>query len=83
MKRALPEIQLFYWHQEHAKGVVHAKCVVADGARLFVTSANISEAAMEHNMEAGVLITGGDAPKQMMCHLQALVDTQVVVAFEP
>ena len=82
MKRVLPEIQLFQWNQENAKGVVHAKCAVSDGERLFVTSANISESAMEHNMEAGVLITGGEAPKQMMRHLQALIDTRVIVPFE-
>ncbi len=82
MKRDLPEIQLFQWKQEDSKGVVHAKCAVADGERLFVTSANISEAALERNMEAGMLVAGGDAPKQMMCHLQALVDTRVIVPFE-
>ena len=82
MQRALPEIELFQWMQRNAKGVVHAKCAVTDAERLFVTSANISEAALEHNIEAGVLITGGEAPKQMMRHLQALIDTRVIVPFE-
>lgn len=35
---------------------LHAKCVVVDGARAFVSSANFSLRAQEHNIEAGVLL---------------------------
>lgn len=82
MKNKLPEVQLYYWKQENSKGVVHAKCAIEDGERLFITSANISVSAMEKNMEAGVLVHGGDVPEQMMRHLQALIDTEVIVPFE-
>jgi len=33
---------------------------------------------MEQNMEAGVLLTGGQIPKLLLDHLQALVDTKTV-----
>ncbi len=37
-------------------GVLHAKCAVADRRTLFVSSANLTEYAMNLNMELGVLI---------------------------
>jgi phosphatidylserine/phosphatidylglycerophosphate/cardiolipin synthase-like enzyme len=35
---------------------LHAKCIVVDDRRSFVTSANFTEAAQQRNIEAGVLI---------------------------
>lgn len=35
---------------------LHAKCVVVDGERAFVTSANFSDRGQERNVEAGVLL---------------------------
>lgn len=35
---------------------MHAKCIVVDDARCFVTSANLTEAAHERNYELGVLV---------------------------
>jgi len=35
---------------------LHAKCVVVDERRAFITSANFTEAAQERNIEAGVLL---------------------------
>ena len=55
---------------------VHAKCAVADGALAFVTSANLTEAAMERNMELGVLMRGGQLPSLLETHLAALVTTK-------
>jgi phosphatidylserine/phosphatidylglycerophosphate/cardiolipin synthase-like enzyme len=37
-------------------GVLHAKAVVADDEAVFVTSANLTEAALDRNVELGVLI---------------------------
>jgi phosphatidylserine/phosphatidylglycerophosphate/cardiolipin synthase-like enzyme len=37
-------------------GVLHAKAVVADEKTVFVTSANLTEAALDRNIELGVLI---------------------------
>lgn len=38
------------------KSVLHAKCIVVDDCRAFVSSANFTEAAQERNIEAGVLV---------------------------
>jgi phosphatidylserine/phosphatidylglycerophosphate/cardiolipin synthase-like enzyme len=43
-------------------GSLHAKCAIADGHRLLVSSANLTEHALTLNLELGVLITGGPAP---------------------
>ena len=38
------------------RAVMHAKCVIVDGARCFLTSANLTEAAQVRNIELGVII---------------------------
>jgi len=45
---------------------MHAKAAVADSSLAFLTSANLTEAVFERNMELGVLIRGGP--------LQAAID---------
>jgi cardiolipin synthase len=47
--------------QGHA-GLMHIKAAVADSKVAFLTSANLTEAALERNMELGVLIRGGGLP---------------------
>jgi phosphatidylserine/phosphatidylglycerophosphate/cardiolipin synthase-like enzyme len=59
-----------------AGGTMHAKCAVADGSLAFVTSANLTRAALERNIELGLLIRGGDVPKDLHRHLDNLVATQ-------
>ena len=61
-----------------ADGRVHAKVDVADGSSCFITSANLTGHAMEKNMEAGVLTSGGHIPGLLNKHLRALVDTKVI-----
>jgi cardiolipin synthase len=77
MHGAVPKAELFTWVKRpkaFVGGKVHAKVVVVDGSRAFITSANLSGHALEKNMEAGVLINGGSVPKTLNDHLQALVD---------
>jgi phosphatidylserine/phosphatidylglycerophosphate/cardiolipin synthase-like enzyme len=52
---------------------MHAKCAVADGRVAFVTSANLTGAAMTGNMELGVVIRGGDVPLRIAAHFTALI----------
>jgi phosphatidylserine/phosphatidylglycerophosphate/cardiolipin synthase-like enzyme len=58
--------------QGHA-GLMHAKAAVADSRVAFLTSANLTEAALERNMELGVLIRGGPLPAS----IDRLIDTLV------
>ncbi len=80
LKQCLPRAQLYEWDKSSSDtsqtASVHAKCAVADGAVAFVTSANLSEAAMERNMELGVLLRGGQVPRLLDRHLDALVTTK-------
>lgn len=79
-RKELPDATLYWWNEPGAS--VHAKCVVADGEVAFVTSANLTGAAMERNMELGVSIEGGDVPRNLHDHLRALVDTGVIERVE-
>jgi phosphatidylserine/phosphatidylglycerophosphate/cardiolipin synthase-like enzyme len=59
-------------------GSLHAKVAVADGQRLFISSANLTGYAMNLNMEMGVLIEGGTLPGNVETHFEALIDKDVV-----
>jgi phosphatidylserine/phosphatidylglycerophosphate/cardiolipin synthase-like enzyme len=41
---------------DNDKAVLHAKCVVADERRLFITSANLTPRAQTDNIEMGLLV---------------------------
>ncbi len=71
---------VYYWPQENrAKddngkiGILHVKCAVADGHRMFLSSANFTEYAFTINMELGLLVTGGKLPGQVERHFEKLV----------
>lgn len=80
LRRNLSRAQLYEWDKTTVDAApsasVHAKCAVADGVVAFVTSANLSDAAMERNMELGVLLRGGQVPGLLDRHLTALVTTK-------
>ena len=72
---------VYYWPQENrAKddngkiGILHVKCAVADGHRMFLSSANFTEYAFTINMELGLLVTGGKLPGQVERHFERLVE---------
>ena len=83
MKKALPGCSVYKWDprkkQESGGGSVHAKCAVADGRIAFITSANLTSAAMEKNMELGVLVRGNKLPGQLQEHLKALITSKLIV----
>lgn len=58
---------------------MHAKCAVADRRTAFVTSANLTGAAMTDNMELGLVVRGGDVPKRIANHFDALVDVGTLI----
>lgn len=53
---------------------MHAKLLVIDRVAALVGSANVTGHAMAANLECGVLIRGGDAPRQIRAHVMSLVD---------
>lgn len=85
MHEAVPGADLYIWPLSQKAEVagslsaaVHAKCVVCDERIAFITSANLTSAAMERNMELGVLVRGGTTPHRLHAHLDALVSTGTI-----
>lgn len=85
MHEAVPKSELFVWNPANKAetagsftAAVHAKCAVADHQVAFITSANLTSAAMERNMELGVLVRGGTTPNRLHSHLDALVVTGAI-----
>jgi phosphatidylserine/phosphatidylglycerophosphate/cardiolipin synthase-like enzyme len=81
MRIHVPSALLYAWIDRSPRfvdGRVHAKAAIADGNVAFLTSANLTGHALEKNMEAGVLINGGDVPKGLRSHLHALIETAAV-----
>jgi phosphatidylserine/phosphatidylglycerophosphate/cardiolipin synthase-like enzyme len=54
-------------------GSLHVKCAVADDRLLFITSANLTEFAMNLNMEHGVLVRGSELPGNVRLHFERLI----------
>ena len=59
---------------EGPAGVLHAKVVVIDDEAVFVTSANLTEAALDRNIEVGLLVRDRALAASMSSHFQVLID---------
>lgn len=55
-------------------GVLHAKAVVADDEAVFVTSANLTEAALDRNIEMGLLLRDRALAASVTSHFRGLID---------
>jgi phosphatidylserine/phosphatidylglycerophosphate/cardiolipin synthase-like enzyme len=53
-------------------GVLHAKCAVADGELLLLSSANLTGRALTRNIEFGLLVRGGPIPTRVAAAFAAL-----------
>ncbi len=60
---------------------LHAKCVVIDGRRAFLSSANFSVRAQEHNIEAGVLLEDPPFAMHLARQWLRLIDADLVVEY--
>lgn len=56
------------------RACLHAKCVVIDGERVFVSSANFTEAAQLRNIELGVCLESPATANQIITFFKGLVD---------
>ena len=61
-------------------GVLHAKAVVADEESVFITSANFTSAALDHNIELGLLVRHRPLALSVVTHLQGLIDRGMLKA---
>ena len=76
---------VYYWPQTNRArddngkyGILHVKCAVADGHRLFLSSANFTDYAFTINMELGLLVTGGRLPGQVERNFERLIETETL-----
>ena len=60
------------------KGVLHAKALVVDDESVFVTSANLTEAALDRNIEIGLLVRDRALAASLACHFQGLIDQKLL-----
>lgn len=61
-------------------GVLHAKAVVADDEAVFVTSANLTEAALARNIELGLLVRDRALAGSIVAHFGGLIDNGLLSA---
>jgi len=59
-----------------ASAVLHAKAVVVDDEALFITSANLTEAASERNIEMGILLRDRGMALTVVSYFQRMIDTE-------
>ncbi len=80
-------LRLFHWPVDQRKGSIpgrlHAKLAVADREVAFVTSANLTGSALERNLECGLLVRGGSAPRRLTDHIDALIREGVLQPLTP
>lgn len=60
------------------RSVLHAKCIIADDRRVFLTSANFTEAAHERNIEAGLLLDNLTIAQALTRQFESLVQAGVL-----
>ena len=61
---------------------LHAKCVIADQSSALITSANLTSAGINDNIELGVLIEAGPLPGRLHRHLGLLIEEGTLEAVE-
>jgi phosphatidylserine/phosphatidylglycerophosphate/cardiolipin synthase-like enzyme len=58
--------------------VLHAKAVVADDEAVFITSANMTEAALDRNIEMGLLVRDHALAATVVSHFRGLIDRKLL-----
>ena len=75
-------LEFYIWpsdrRPEGVQATLHAKAVVADAREAFITSANLTGSALDHNLELGVLVRGGPVPRRLADHFSALIAAGVL-----
>jgi phosphatidylserine/phosphatidylglycerophosphate/cardiolipin synthase-like enzyme len=63
-------------HRRPSGAAMHAKVLVIDDHLALVGSANLTGAALERNLECGLLIRGGSTPAALREHLLSMIDIE-------
>jgi len=84
----IPKIKLYIWPRENRESTqggfarVHAKCAVADKRRAFITSANLTSAALDKNIEMGINIEGGSISENIFSQLSSMINSKEIVRYK-
>jgi cardiolipin synthase A/B len=88
--KSLDKVSAYHWPLEARTKTrsgsvpsLHAKFVLADDEHLVVSSANLTEYALENNIELGVLISGGDQPKAVRRYYNELIRERHLEKYTP
>ena len=63
---------------EGPAGVLHAKAVVTDEESVFITSANLTEAGQDRNIELGLLVRDRSLAQTTLTHFRALIEDDLL-----
>lgn len=68
-------VAYYCWPKEKRPGgaLMHAKAVIADGCSALITSANLTERAIDANIELGLLIHDESVSKRLRGHILSLI----------
>jgi len=78
----LERVQNWHWPADQRPaqgGSLHAKAIVADGEVALITSANLTEHALAHNIELGLLVRDTTTATEIESHLDGLRRAGVLV----
>ena len=78
---AYARFRTYHWpidRREPPEAKLHAKAVIVDGRDVLLTSANMTNAAYDKNIELGVLCRGGGVAAQVQRHFDSLVSNGVL-----
>ena len=74
--KAYSKYRIYRWPTEHREppdAKLHAKAIIIDSRSVLLTSANMTTAAYDKNIELGVLCRGGGVGRQVQNHFDALI----------
>jgi phosphatidylserine/phosphatidylglycerophosphate/cardiolipin synthase-like enzyme len=60
-------------------GALHAKAVVADDEAVFITSANLTEAALNRNIELDLIVRDRVIASSVSTHFRTLIEKQLLL----
>ena len=80
LRSKFSEADFYRWERSDSSqpAVVHVKCAIADEKVALVTSANLTGAAMEDNMELGLMVFNRHAVGRIANHFSALITENVI-----
>lgn len=78
---AYGRFRVYHWpvnRRDPPDAKLHAKAVIVDGRDVLLTSANMTNAAYDKNIELGVLCRGGGVARQVQRHFDGLISAGVL-----